>query len=96
MSFRVKILIVRNDVKILIVLSESPLKISKIAVNRFLISLSSSKAVKVKRIAKQSKKNGTTDCAVMVKSTKIDRICDVMSWTSGSEFKFTMSRQIIV
>ena len=68
-----------NDVNIFIVLSESPLKIKKIAVYCFLISLLVQELITFINL-KNALKNGIV---LWVKSVKIDKICDVMLWTSG-------------
>ena len=56
-----------NDVKNVIVLSESPLKIR---VYRFLISLLVQELLRFKDL-KNDRKNGTNDCAVMGKIKKL-------------------------
>ena len=64
--------------KIFIVLSESPLNVRKIALYRFLISFVVPGVIKVKRLEKQPKKNGTKIARSWIKLIKIDKICDVM------------------
>ena len=60
-----------------IVLSESPLKIRKIAVYHFLISLLVPELLRFKDL-----ENDQSGTEVWVKSIKINKFCDVMSWTS--------------
>ena len=70
--------------KTFIVLSESPLKVKKIAVSCFLISFLVLELLRFKDL-KNNRKNGTKNARSRKKSIKIDKICDVMSWTSGSK-----------
>ena len=63
--------------KIFIVLSESPLKIRKIAVYCFLISFLVPELSRFKDL-KNDRKNGTKKERSWIKSIKIDKICDVM------------------
>ena len=63
--------------KIFIVLSESPLKVRKIAVYRFLISFLVPELLRFKDL-KKDRKNGTKNARSWIKSIKIDKICDVM------------------
>ena len=65
-------------------LSESPLKVRKIAVYRFLISFLVPKFKEVwgLKIWKSTEKNGTKNERSWIKSIKIDKICDVIYWTS--------------
>ena len=63
--------------KILIVLSESPLKVKTIAVSRFLISFLVQELLRFKDL-KNNQKNGTKNGQSRIKSIKIDKICDVM------------------
>ena len=63
--------------KIFIVLSESPLKIRKIAVYRFLISFLVPELSRFKDL-KNDQKIGTKNARSWIKSIKIDKICDVM------------------
>ena len=60
---------------IFIVLCESPLKILKIAVYRFLISFLVPELLMFKDL-QNGLKNGTKNAGI--KSIKIDKICDVM------------------
>ena len=66
--------------KIFIVLCESPLKILKIAVYRFLISFLVPELFMFKDL-----QNGLKNGRSGTKSIKIDKICDVMRWTSDSK-----------
>ena len=59
------------------VLSESPLKVRKIAVYRFLISFLVLELLRFKDL-KNYRKNGTKNVQSRVKSIKLDKICDVM------------------
>ena len=70
--------------KIFILLSESPLKVRKIAVYRFLISFLVLELLRSKDF-KNYRKNGTKNARSWIKSIKIDKICDVMWWTSDSK-----------
>ena len=70
--------------KIFIVLSESPLKARKIAVYRFLISLLDLELLRSKDL-KNYRKSGTKNARSWIKSIKIDKIFDVMWWTSDSK-----------
>ena len=70
--------------KIFIVLCESPLKIFKIAVYRFLISFLVPELLMFKDL-QNDLKNGTKNARSGIKSIKIDKICDVMWWTSDSK-----------
>ena len=63
--------------KIFIVLSESPLKVRKITVYRFLISFLVPELSRFKDL-KNDRKNGTKSARSWIKSIKIDKICDVM------------------
>ena len=63
--------------KIFIVLSESPLKVRKIAVYRFLISFLVPELLRFKDL-KEDRKNGTKNARSWIKSIKIDKICGVM------------------
>ena len=64
--------------KIVIVLCESPLKILKIAVYRFLISFLVPELLMFKHL-QNGLKNGTKNArSTGIKSIKIDKICDVM------------------
>ena len=63
--------------KFFIVLCESPLKILKIAVYCFLISLLVPELLIFKDLQK-GLKNGTKNARSGIKSIKIDKICDVM------------------
>ena len=63
--------------KIFIVLSESPLKVRKIAVYRLLISFLVPELLRFKDL-KEDRKNGTKNARSWIKSIKIDKICDVM------------------
>ena len=63
--------------KIFIHLSESPLKVRKFAVYRFLISFLVPKLLRFKDL-KNDRKNGTKNARSWIKSIKIDKICDVM------------------
>ena len=58
--------------KIFIVLSESPLKVKKIAVYRFLISFLVLELLRFKDL-KNYRKNGTKNARSRVKSIKIDK-----------------------
>ena len=62
--------------KIFIVLCESPLKILKIAVYRFLISFLVPELMF--KDLQNGLKNGTKNARSGIKSIKIDKICDVM------------------
>ena len=62
---------------IFVVLYESPLKIRKIAVYRFLISFLVPELSRFKDL-KNDRKNGTKNAPSWIKSIKIDKICDVM------------------
>ena len=70
--------------KIFIVLCERPLKILKIAVYRFLISFLVPELLMFKDL-QNDLKNGTKNARSGIKSIKIDKICDVMWWTSDSK-----------
>ena len=70
--------------KIFIVLCESPLKILKIAVYRFLISFLVPELVMFKDL-QNGLKNGTKNARSGIKSIKIDKICDIMWWRSDSK-----------
>ena len=63
--------------KIFIVLSESPSKIRKIAVYRFLISFLVPELSRLKDL-KNDQKNGKKNARSWIKSIKIDKICNVM------------------
>ena len=63
--------------KIFIVLCESPLKILKIAVYRFLISFPVPDLLTFKDL-QNGLTNGTKNARSGIKSIKIDKICDVM------------------
>ena len=63
--------------KIFIVLSESPLKVGKIAIYRFLISFLVPELSRLND-SKNGLKNGTKNARSWIKSIKIDKICDVM------------------
>ena len=63
--------------KIFIALSESPLKVRKIAVYRFLISFLVPELLRFKDL-KNYQKIGTKNARSWIKSIKIDKICDVM------------------
>ena len=63
--------------KIFIALSESPLKVKKIAVSRFLISFLVPELLRFKKL-KNNRINGTKNARSGIKSIKIDKICDVM------------------
>ena len=65
--------------KTFIVLSESPLKVRKIAVYRFLISFLVPELLRFKDLRKDRKNaNGTKNARSWIKSIKIDKICDVI------------------
>ena len=70
--------------KIFIILSESSLNARKIALYRFLISFLVPELLKFKDL-KSDRKNGTKNALSLIKSIKIDKICDVMCWTSDSK-----------
>ena len=63
--------------KIFVVLSESPLKVRKIAIYRFLIPFLVLELLRSKDL-KKYQKNGTKNARSRIKSIKIDKICDVM------------------
>ena len=63
--------------KICIAVSESPLKVRKIAVYRFLISFLVPEFLRFKHL-KNYQKAGTKHARSWIKSMKIDKICDVM------------------
>ena len=63
--------------KIFIALSESPLKVRKISVYRFLISFLVPELLRFKDL-KNYQKIGTKNARSWIKSIKIDKICDVM------------------
>ena len=63
--------------KIFSVLCESPLKILKIAVYRFLISFLVPELLTFKNL-QNGLKNGTKNARSGIKSIKIDKVCDVM------------------
>ena len=63
--------------KIFIVLSESPLNARKIALYPFLISFLVPELLRFKDL-KNDRKNGTKNAWSLIKSIKIDKICDVM------------------
>ena len=63
--------------KIFVVLSESPLKVRKIAVHRFLISFLVPELLRSKDL-KNYQKNVTKNAQSCIKSIKIDKIYDVM------------------
>ena len=62
--------------KIFIALSESPLKVGKIAVYRFLISFLVPELLRFKDL-KNYQNIGTKNARSWIKSIKIDKICDV-------------------
>ena len=66
-----------NDMKIFIVLSESPLNVRKIALYRFLISFLVPKLLRFTDL-KNDRKNVPKNARSWIKSIKIDKICDVM------------------
>ena len=70
--------------KIYIVVSESPSKVLKIAVYRFLISFLVPELLMFKDLWNDIK-NGTKNARSWIKSMKINKICDVMWWTSDSK-----------
>ena len=72
---------------IFIVLSESPLKVRKIALYHFLISFLVLELLRSKDL-KNYPKNGTKNARSWIKSIKINKICDVMWWTSDSKQSF--------
>ena len=63
--------------KIFIALSESPLKVRKIVVNRFLILFLVPELLRFKDL-KNYQKLGMKNALSWTKSIKIDKICDVM------------------
>ena len=63
--------------KSFIALSESALKVRKIAVYRFLISFLVPELLRFKDL-KNYQKVGTKNARCWIKSIKIDKICDVM------------------
>ena len=63
--------------KIFIVLCESPLKILKIAIYRFLTSILVPELLMSKDL-RNGLKSGTKNARSGIKSIKIDKICDVM------------------
>ena len=63
--------------KIFIALSESPLKVRKIAVYRFLISFLVPKLLRFKDL-KNYQKIGTKNARSWIKSIKIDKNCGVI------------------
>ena len=65
--------------KIFIVLSESPLNAKKITLYRFLISFLVPELLRFKDL------KTTKNAQSWMKSIKIDKICDVMWWTSDSK-----------
>ena len=69
--------------KIFIVLSESFLKVRKITVYCFLISFLVPELLRFKDL-KNDRRNGTKNVRSGTKSIKINKICDVMWWTSDS------------
>ena len=62
--------------EVFIVLSESPLKVRKSAVYRFLISFLVPELLRFKDL-KKDRKTGTKNARSWIKSIKIDKICDV-------------------
>ena len=70
--------------EIFIVLSGSSLKAREIALYRFLISLLVPELLRFKDL-KNDRKNDTKNARSWIKSIKIDKICDVMSWTFDSK-----------
>ena len=66
------------------VLSESPFNARKIALYRFLISFLVPESLRFKDF-KNNRKNGTKNARSWIKSIKIDKICDIMWWTSDSK-----------
>ena len=70
--------------KIFTVLSESPLKVRKIAVYRFLISFLVPELSRFKDL-KNDRKIGTKNTRFWIESIKIDKICDVIWWTSDAK-----------
>ena len=70
--------------KIFIVLSESPLKVRKIAIYCFLISLLVLQLLRSKDL-KNYRRNGTKNAWSWIKSIKIDKIYEVMWWTFDSK-----------
>ena len=62
---------------IFIALSESPLKVRKIAVYRVLILFLVPELLRFKDL-KNNQKIGTKNAGSWIKSIKIDKICDVM------------------
>ena len=69
---------------IFIAISESPLKVRKIAIYRFLISFLVPELLRFKDM-KNYQRIGTNNARSWIKSIKIDKICDVMWWTSDSK-----------
>ena len=63
--------------KIFIDLPDSTLKVRKIAIYRFLISILAPKLLRFKDL-KNDRQNGTKTARSWIKSIKIDTICDVM------------------
>ena len=63
--------------KIFIVLCDSPLKILKIAIYRFLISFLVPELLMFKDL-QNGLRNGTKNVQSVIKSINIDKICDVM------------------
>ena len=63
--------------KIFTVVSESPVKVRKIAVDRFIISFLFPELSRFKDL-KTTEKNDTKIAQSWLKSIKIDKICDVM------------------
>ena len=63
--------------KIFIVLSESPLKVGRIGVHRFLIPFLVPELLRFTDL-KNDRKNGAKNARSWIKSIKIDKICDVM------------------
>ena len=63
--------------EICVVLSESPLKVRRIVVHRFLISFLVSELLRFTDL-ENGRKNGTKNARSWIKSIKINKICDVV------------------
>ena len=81
--------------KIFIVLCESPLKILKIAIYRFLISFLVPELLMFTDL-QNSLKNGMKNARSGIKSIKIDKICDVrINWNFGIRMQNKVSHSSI-
>ena len=90
-----------NDMKLFIVLSESPLKVIKMAFYCFLTPFPVPKLWRFKYL-KNDRKMARGTAQSWIRSIKINKICDIMCWTFDSRqsriltCKYAMTRQIFV